>query len=222
MKRKGFAEATAGMSLKQKAEYFWTYYKWVLAVAAGVIVLICIVVSSAMNKSVTTLYSGIVINAELSEEGQAYLSDGWFEQLGGVEKKEKVDISSTYYNDLSATQDPEADAAAAMRVTAMVAAKELDYIIMDELSFNYYKKASIFSSPEEMLSQEQLEQFADKIVCYTDEESGETYPVAIDISDMTFTKDCIQAKGKVYIAFCGNTERTERNCEFFTYLLNWK
>lgn len=221
MKRKGIAEATAGMSLKQKAEYFWTYYKWVLAVAAGVIVLICIVVSSVMNKSVTTLYSGIVINTELSEEGQAYLSDGWFEQLGGVEKKEKVDISSTYYNDLSATQDPEADAAAAMRVTAMVAAKELDYIIMDELSFNYYKKAAIFSSPEEMLSQGQIDRFSDKIVYYTDEEDGVTYPVAIDITDTAFAQNCLKAHGNVYIAFCGNTDRTERNSEFFDYLLDW-
>jgi len=222
MKREGITEAMAGMSLKQKAEYLWTYYKWVLAVAAGVIVLICIVVSSFMNKSVTTLYSGIVINAELSEEGQAYLSDGWFEHLGGVEKKEKVDISSTYYNDLSATQDPEADAAAAMRVTAMVAAKELDYIIMDEISYNYYKKAAIFSSPEEMLSQEQIDQFSDKIVYYTDEEDGATYPVAINITDTAFAQDCLKTNGNVYIAFCGNTGRTERNSEFFTYLLNWK
>ena len=220
MKRKGIAEATAGMSLKQKAEYFWTYYKWVLAVAAGVIVLICIIVSSVMNKSVTTLYSGIVINAELSEEGQAYFLNGWFTHLGGVDKKEKVDVSSTYYNDLSTTQDPEADAAAAMRVTAMVAAKEIDYIIMDELSFNYYKKTAIFSSPEEMLSQEQIEQFREKIVYYTDEE-GSTYPVAIDITDTAFVRNCLKTNGNVYIAFCGNTGRTDRNSEFFSYLLNW-
>lgn len=222
MKRKGIAEAIAGMSLKQKAEYLWTYYKWVLAVAVAVIVIICIVVSSIMSKSVTTLYSGIVINAELSEEGEDYLSDGWFTHLGGDEKKEKVDISSTYYNDLSVTQDPEADAAAAMKVTAMVAAKELDYIIMDEISFNYYKKAAIFSSPEEMLSQEQINQFSDKIVYYTDEEDGVTYPVAIDITDTAFSRNCLKASGKVYIAFCGNTGRTERNSEFFDYMLDWE
>lgn len=106
-----------------------------------------------MNKSVTTLYGGTIINAELSAEGKAYVTDDWFEYLGGVDKKEKVEFSSTYYNDLSTTKDPEADAAAAMKVTAMVAAKELDYVIMDELSFNYYKKATIFSSLEEVLSQ---------------------------------------------------------------------
>jgi len=93
---------------------------------------------------------------------------------------------------------------------------------MDEISYNYYKKAAIFSSPEEMLSQEQIDQFSDKIVYYTDEEDGATYPVAINITDTAFAQDCLKTNGNVYIAFCGNTGRTERNSEFFTYLLNWK
>lgn len=222
MKQKGIAKAMADMSLKQKIEHLWTYYKWVLAVAVGVIVLICVIVSSISNKSVTTLYGGTIINAELSAEGEAYLTDSWFEHLGGVDKKEKVELTTSYYNDLSATQDPEADAAAAMRVTAMVAAKELDYIIMDELSFDYYKKAAIFSSPMEMLSQEQIDQFSDKIVYYTDEEDGASYPVAIDITDTAFVQNCLKASGNVYIAFCGNTGRTERNSAFFNYILDWE
>ena len=220
--QKGIKESLAGMSFKQKIDHLWTYYKWVLAVAAGVILLICIVVSSIMNKSVTTLYSGTIINVELSDVGEAYLTDDLFSYLGGVDKKEKVDLTSSYYNDLSTTQDPEGDAALVMSVTAMVAAKELDYIIMDELSFDYYKKATIFSPLEEVLSQELIDQFSDRIVYYTDEEEGTTYPVALDITDTAFVEDCVQRGETVYIAFCGNTGRTERNSEFFEYLLNWK
>ena len=222
MSPRNIKKTMAGMSWKDKLEYLWTYYKWVLAVAAGVILLICIVVSSIMNKSVTTLYGGTIINAELSEEGEAYLTDDWFEHLGGVDKKEKVELTTSYYNDLSTTQDPEADAAAAMRVTAMVAAKELDYVIMDELSFNYYKKATIFSSLEEVLSQELIDELNDRIVYYTDEEEGVTYPIALDITDTTFVQDCIHGSKTLYIAFPGNTDRTERNDQFLEYLLNWK
>lgn len=219
---KGIKESLAEMSFKQKVDYLWTYYKWILAVAAGVILLICIVVSSIMNKSVTTLYSGTVINMELSEEGEAYLTDDLFSHLGGVDKKEKVNLTNSYYNDLSNTQDPEADAAAAMQVTSMVAAKELDYIIMDELSFNYYVKASIFSSLKDMLSQELMEQYSESVVYYTDEEEGTTFPVAIDITGTSFAQDCLTGSKPVYIAFCGNTGRTDRNSEFFTYLLDWE
>lgn len=222
MPSRDIKKTIAGMSWKDKIEYLWTYYKWVLAVAAVGILIICIVVSSIMNKSVTTLYGGTIINAELSAEGETYLTDGWFEHLGGVDKKEKVELTTSYYNDLSTTQDPEADAAAAMRVTAMVAAKELDYVIMDELSYNYYKKATIFSSLEEVLTQELIEQFSDKIVYYTDEEDGNTYPIAINITDTTFAQECIHGNGNVYIAFPGNTDRTARNNQFLEYLLNWQ
>ena len=222
MSAKGIKETISGMTFKGKMEYLWTYYKWVLAVAAGVILLICIIVSSVMNKSVTILYSGTIINAELSEEGETYLTDDLFAHLGGVEKKEKVELTSSYYNDLSTTQDPEADSAAAMRITAMVAAKELDYIIMDELSYNYYKKASIFSSLDEELSQELMDQLSDRVVYYTDEEEGNTYPIALDITDTAFAQDCIQNGKTVYIAFCGNTEHSAQNYQFLEYLLNWQ
>ena len=220
--QKGIKESLAGMSFKQKIDHLWTYYKWVLAVAAGVILLICIVVSSIMNKSVTTLYSGTIINVELSDVGEAYLTDDLFSYFGGVDKKEKVDLTSSYYNDLSTTQDPEGDAALVMSVTAMVAAKELDYIIMDELSFDYYKKATIFASLEEVLSQELIDQFSDRIVYYTDEEEGTTYPVALDITDTAFVEDCVEGSKKVYIAFCGNTDRVERSTTFLKYVLAWK
>ena len=79
MPSRDIKKTIAGMSWKDKIEYLWTYYKWVLAVAAVVILIICIVVSSIMNKSLTTLYGGTIINAELSAEGETYLTDGWFE-----------------------------------------------------------------------------------------------------------------------------------------------
>ena len=56
---------------------------------------------------------------------------------------------------------------------------------------------------------------------FTYEDEDETYLVAIDISDVPFVKKHIVSPDKVYIAFPGNTGRTERNAAFVEYLLNW-
>ncbi len=215
---KSFKETISKMTFRQKAAYLWTYYKWVPIAAAGVVLLICMVISSVKNSAMTTLYSGAVINHELSAEGEYFLSDGLFGYLNGETGKDRVDMFTTYYNGLSASFDPQADSAAAIKINAMVASKELDYVIMDRTAYDYYKEGGIFMPLDQLFTPQQLEQMGVRTVA-PDPESSITYPVALDISGTAFAEECLQNGQTVYIAFPGNTEHPVDDVTFLQYLL---
>lgn len=206
------------MTRTQKADYLWTYYKWVLVIAVAVIMVIGIIISCVKNANIEVLYSGAAVNVRITECGETYLTDGWEMVLGGTEEKQRVDFITTYFEREQDSENIEIDSAAAIQITAMVAAQQLDYIIISESELSYYQSA--VSSLETIFDLHQLAKYADMTV-YLEDETGNAYPAAIDISDCLFTQKNIAAKGKIYIAFPGNTTRTKRNIEFLEYLFDW-
>lgn len=221
MGKKGIREILSPMTFTEKIDYLWTYYKWVLAIAAAVITVICIVISCVRNKQTETLYSGMLINVELSEEGNAYLKDQWFELLGGDPRKETVELMTTSFLPHAVTSSLELEAGSVIQVTALVAAREIDYFITDQVGFDRYQGQAIFAPLTDMLSAEQLEELNGQLVYREDEEEGR-YPIAIDISNSRFAAACITGGENVYLAFPGNTGRTARNGQFLEYLLHWQ
>ena len=216
-----FKEAPKGMTFQEKVDHFLAYYKWVIALIAAAIMVISIVITGIINSSVQVMYSGMAINTFLSEEGTAYLSDDLRTHLGATKKRQEVHLDETYLQNMASTSNVENKYMSAMKVTVMVAAQELDYLMMNESAYSYYQNETVFPPMNETLSEALMEQLGEDIVYYTDP-TGETYPMAIDITEWAFTKDCVDASGKMYLAFCGNTGRTAVNDTFVEYLLNWE
>lgn len=216
-----FKQTMATLSWPEKIDYLWTYYKWVLAVAVLVITVICIIVSCIYHIQLDTLFGGTCVNVNLTDEGEAYLSEDWFALLGGKEGKEEVNLFSTILEDPNSTTNTETNAAAAMSVIVLIGTQDLDYIIMDQIGADYFVDRGIFPSLEQVLSEELLAQVEDWLIYYTDEE-GNTYPAAIDISETGFVKNCTVHNGPVYIGFPGNTDRLELSGDFLEYILDWQ
>ena len=170
---------------------------------------------------IASLGSGALININLSEEGNAFLSGDFFAHLGGIEGKQAVELTETFFKN-SETSDPEMDSVASMRLVAAVIARELDYSIMNEVGYDHYKDQSVLVSLEEALSPALLEQIRDDIVYYTDEENGTTCPQAVNITQWLFVRDCVEAKGEVYLTFSNGAESMEQNDMFLSYLLGWQ
>lgn len=220
MAGKGFRELTQGMSAKEKLEYLWEYYKWVLLVLAMVAMVAAMVITGIINKSVEILYSGVAVNVQLSEEGSRYLTQDLADELGAV-GREKADLFVTSFQDLQTTSDAEVNAAAAMQVVLMITTADYDYVMMDQTAFDFYKNHSIFASLETIFPPEVLAQYDASFVYHETQEDGR-YPIAIDITECSFARGCIAEGDRVFIAFPGNTGRTELNDDFLAYLMDWK
>lgn len=207
------------MTFKEKLAHLWEYYKWFAIVTVALIVATVSVVFSVIENSKELAYGGVIVNLSVTEEGKAYLKEDWFEQLGGDPKEQKLELDVVYLPNVDSAINTEAAMTNVTKLTTMITAGQVDYILADAYSVHYLCSGGSFSALDTVLPEEMIAQFEGKLVTYEDED--ETYLVAIDISDVPFVKKHMVSPDKVYIAFPGNTGRTERNAAFVEYLLNW-
>lgn len=208
------------MTFKEKIAHLWEYYKWFAIVGILLIVATVSVVTSVIQNSRELVYGGAIVNLSVTEEGKTYLKEGWFEALESNPKKQKIELDEIYIPDMEQTAFMESATANIAKITAMISAGYIDYVFADAYAIHYLGSVGSFQPLEVVLNQELLAQFEGKLVTYEGDE--QTYLVAIDISELPFVKENVISADKVYIAFPGNTGRTERNAEFLEYLINWE
>jgi len=209
------------LSGREKLAYLWEYYKWFAIGAVALIIATVSVIISVKENSKEVLYSGVVANLAASEEGKAYLSEGWFEMLGGNSKKQRIELEEMPIPAVGSPVYTETSGANVTKLLAMISVGDVDYVIADQEAILYLNTQGAFTDLNSLFSEQQLTLFEGKLI--TAEDKDGTYPVAIDISDLPFIKTQIPVDESitVCIAFPGNTGRTERNMAFLQYLMNW-
>lgn len=207
------------MSWKKRIDHLWTYYKSVLVVIIVIAVLISIVVTSVNNVNRNVLISGALVNTDTGVEGQTYLSEKYQEKWLAAGVEGFADITYVYFEDIENTDEVEFTYNAVTRVVAMTAAQELDYVIMNKLGLETYLGHDIFEDLSKILTSEELEQFADKLIYLTYEETGETIPVAVDLQGTTFADRFVKTDAPHYLAFVANTLRPEGCRDLWEYIL---
>lgn len=197
------------MTFRQKIDHLWTYYYWVLVIAAIIAVIISIVATSVKNLNTDVLVAGVFINADVSLDGREFLEDQYFEKLGGIPDKQEIQITNVVFEDPFTTQEIEYTYNATLKVIAMLSAKTVDYMLMDELGMKYYLGQDVFLDLNELFPREELEKFKDDIIYMTYEETGETIPVAINIRNTVFGQKYLNTDKTHYIGFAANTPRPD-------------
>lgn len=214
-----------GMTPKQKLEHLWEYYKWVLGVALIVVFMVGMLVSMAVTRNTEVLMSGVLINVDVDLEGYAYLKNGYFEKCGGVKYQHAVEVSYRQYEDGNLTLDPAKSFDSYQSVLAMMAASSLDYMIMDELALETFVTPEFSLDLRQFLTEEELEAYKDDLIWVINENTGETLPLALNISDLEFTRNCVPisaAEVPIYIAITCPDERIDETRDFWDYLLAYE
>ena len=206
------------MSFREKVDHLWTYYYWVLIVAAIIVTLCLIVHSSVTNLNREVLVAGALVNADVSVEGHDFLEERYFEKLGGQKGDQEVQITDITFEDPNTTLNIDQTYTATMRLVAMVSAKEVDYVIMDKIGLEFYLGHDLFMDLNELLSWEELEKWKDDLIYLTYEDTGETIPVAINLKNTWFAKKYLRTEKDQYIGFAANTQRPDACKILWEYL----
>ncbi len=206
------------MSFREKVDHLWTYYYWVLIVVAILVTLCLIVHSSVTNLRKEVLVAGVLVNADVSVEGHDFLEEDYFKKLNGKEGDQEIQITDVTFEDPNTTLNIEQTYTASVRLIAMVAAKEVDYVIMDKIGLEFYLGQDIFMDLTELLSQEELEKWKDDFIYLTYDDTGETVPVAINLKNTEFAEKYCKTDKQRYIAFAGNTQRPDACKILWEYL----
>jgi len=221
-----------GMSFKEKLDHLWTYYKYHLLVVGLVGVFLATIITSVVNSNKDTLISGMLVNVNMKQTGFYALSDGYAERLG-ADSMDRVDLTSSTFENLETAKDVELSYNAAQVLVAKVSAGLLDYAIMDEVALRYYVEQEVFLDLRNFFTPEELEklQEADLIFYaagYEDEnvdpekEEADIWPVAIKITDWAFIQENVTNDGDIYLSISGHDPNEEAVRELLTYIYNWE
>ena len=219
---KELKEILKPMTWKDRVEYLWTYYKIVLAALLGVAVLISIVISSIQSKQIKTLYSGMLVSVHMEQEDRDAVVEDLTALFEGDGKKQVVELLDVTYIPGDDPANLEMNNAAAMKITLMVAAESLDYILVDGVTYEELVRHSPYQDLRNVLSQAQQDQLKDFIIWKEANEEMPSYPMALDVSHTEFVKTLAPYEEEVFLVFVGNTENGSRDQAFVDYILNWK
>ena len=211
------------MTFSEKVDHIWTYYKEYIGVVALLLFVLIGLVSSMVNNLMTdTVLAGAMINVTCSQEAYDYISTDYEEVLGLTGHRE-VRLEYTYFPDMEANTNEE-DYYAAMGIIAEVAAKKLDYLVMDKVSMGYYAGQEVYMDLSRVFTEEELADFAERglLIYCMEEEEKIPWPAAIKINYRPYIQDNLTVQNEVYLAFAGSSDKVEELRAFWEYLLAWE
>lgn len=144
----------SGMSWKEKLQYIWTYYKPVLAAAAGLILVIVFICQVVENSKYETILGIGVIGANMPEDTET-VQEELQQQFGTGSKYDKVSLDTSFM-----MQDVEnADYSMVMKFTTVVAAQDLDILITNEAVYDHYSEQGMFTDLSAIFTPEECDKY---------------------------------------------------------------
>ena len=209
----------APMTPVQRLDHLWTYYKGVLFVIGIVAMIGYITYTGIANANIETLISGVYVNVKMDTAGSAYVTDDYFAHLEGVKGEQIIDVSHSYFGELTSTKEVEYSYNAAMKVIALVTAQQLDYIVADDIGFAFYITYDVFMDLRDILTEDEMSYWEPYIIYY-EAEGQERVPVALNIQETAFYKKFLSAnENNIYLSFIVNTLRKDTCRDFWDYLM---
>ena len=206
------------MTFSEKVDHIWSYNKELILITAGVLFLVIGLLVAFITKP-DVVFCGFLVNAEINDEGNAYLTSDYGEVVG-VTGKQEVQLMTGFFNP-NITSAGEANESTWTQISALCQERALDYVMADELTIKALTLTEMTMDLRNFFTEEEFAQLQDKIL-YVELEDGTKIPCAVKLNDTKFYKDCISYYRDLYICFVANTPNVERCHEFWDYLNNWK
>ena len=202
--------------LKEKLSYFKDYYLVTTFVVIAVLVFIGSIACSMISAPDDTGFAAFFYNSSGSFANTAMLDE--FVSYSGIDTKEHdayIDATMNYNPDAA----DYATYSGIQKSMAVISTGELDVIVGDQTAFDYFSKSAYFSDVTTILPDDLMELFQDKLYYYTNEETGETLPLGIYITDSPKLAEYYYYVDKEPIlGFLVNSNSIENAISFLRYL----
>lgn len=166
--------------LKERLSYFKEYYLKTTLVVIAILIFVGSLAYTMITAPDDTAFAAYFFN-DTGDSSSTVLIDE-FVAYTGIDTKEHeayIDASMNYSSDSGSYTDY----TGIEKTMAVIATNELDIIIGDQEAFDYFTRSECFHDVTTILPENLLEKFQDKIYYYTFEETGETVPVGIYVTD---------------------------------------
>lgn len=158
------------LSWKERIGYVWDYYKPLMVAVLAVIVLVHLGITIYHNKQIENLLSVYMVNCNSFSVDSELIAEDIAERMGGLEEKQEITVDTSISISDSVSQSA---LAYQMKLATLIAAGEIDILLLDADTFETYAAQDTFLDLTEVLTGEELEKWEDLLV-YRVVETDET------------------------------------------------
>lgn len=232
--RAAHREAFRAMSIPQKAEYIFAYYKLPLVLLLIAIVALGSVAKYFLTHKNAVLYAAYA-NVTLTDEQDSDLFDGFLDSIGVNQRKNEVyRYRDLYLVEVDDTVDHQYSYASRIKTLAAIDAEELDIVLMNKAAYDLLSNSGYLMDLEKVISDNPslLPVRADlvqNVVVLEDNRvevelnEADTYEAvtedafnALDVTEVLTSENDLT--GTVYLGIIGNSPRLDAVVSFITYL----
>lgn len=202
-------EMMRGKSFRQKAGYFFTYYKIpFIIIAAVIVIIISICYSRAQYKGYA--FQALFFNVAVTESADEELSGEFSDLIEFDESKYKVMVDSTMV--ISGTS--QGSVSSTEKFSAEISEGVVDVCIMPEELFRSYANEGAFGDLRDFLTEEQLSEYEDLLVY------DGSIPIGIYAASFTkVTENNLYVESdRPIFGIVYNTQHMDECSEFLDYL----
>ncbi len=207
------------MSTKDKLWYILEYYKFHIIAILLFLSVLWVIGSSIYRQTFTTrLIFAIVNDYSGGNSSMDPLESGLKEALG-CGKKDLIEINSNLFIKTDESQSSEYNYASMAKVAALAAGKDLDIMIADAKTLEYYGSQNAFADLKELLPKDLVE-LAEKedLFLYINNENGQPVPAALSLSSTDFASMTGAVIQEPYLAVIVSSQHTEDTIQAICWL----
>lgn len=142
------------MSLADKVDYIFTYYKLPIVVVLVLVYFVCYTVYRQVTKKEVFLYSALM-NISVGEDLESQLNEGFISASGADPKKAEVYLyKGIYLSDKPSAEDHEYAYASKLKLLASITAEQLDVVLMNQEAYDIYSQNGYLLEIGSLLSQD--------------------------------------------------------------------
>lgn len=206
------------LSKKAKVQYIWDYYKFhiLVAICAVAFVVSLIYHYATYKESVLNI---IMVNVCDPYRAEMPGLDDFFEEAGLDTSTEEINV------DTSNTYNLEDDAFSTnyysdQTLTLKLSVGGTDIFFAPEQVFSTYGSAGCLMDLSTVLTEEEMEQYADLFLYASDEENTITIPCGVLLENNSWLMDNGYYDGPCYFGIANNTDNVDLALSFFRYVMS--
>lgn len=200
--------------------HYWHYNKWIILGTAAAVILIVSMIRSAINHKAAYL-TGVLMNSNPSESEVEALEQLFIDHYGVDTKHYSVDFDcSLGYH----TEDP-TDSVSTYTPPKMLAYSEGkvgDFFLCDTDTYDFFAQSGYFADLKQILSEDLLTQYEDRLYYYNAEDGRGEIPVAIRLETPESFRSFLGYADDEELLFSifYNSRQPEHALEFLSLMFN--
>lgn len=208
-------EKLKSMSKKDRLWYIWAYYKFHIASVFVVIGIIWAIGSAMYQKTFETAFYCIYLNNRSEVELDTAPLEQGFREYMGFGEKQLISSESTYIS--YGEEASEFSYASMAKISALVAAKELDVIIGDRENMEHYSSMDGMADLEAELPEDTLNLIRDRLI-YSPGTDGAEHAYGVSLEGTWFAEESHLAQDPPILGIISNSTHKDTAVAFLHYI----